>query len=417
MNTKISIRISRAIIGMVFALQVLASPASLQTVQAARGYQAVNYKMNGRQAFAGYDDGEQTLTLTVTQDEIANLTTLFFAYSFPDPNDSNLRIVVLGEEGQIPNSAFSMNASSARLTLTTPDTYPVTRCVVNDETGEYSCAPTLPSTFDLAWREDGMSHEHLSSTLVETQDSQAWRTIGRAEILSAEVTGTWDGRTGTDGIGMLLDNENSTLLRETMMKSYPLLLSPSGLKARIQAAGKPMTQLNGNGAHVFLEREGLNGFLTASHDQTTNTSKLDFSYAFPDENDPEIMLLYQGSDEIPNSAFTMNSAFARLRYTTPDSYYINRCVLNIVTGYYACARASTQMMFDLTWTKDRGDSIRETRSDVLTLGSATTRSHTVFNLDGAAVSGTWKEFIEHTGTNMNGTLGNDQSVTVGQGGP
>jgi hypothetical protein len=413
MNTKIS----RAIIGIVFALQLLASPASLQTVQAASGSQAVNYKMDGRQAFAGFDDGKQTLILTVTQDEIAKFTTLFFAYSFPDPNDSNLRIVVLGEEGQIPNSAYTMSASSARLTLTTPDSYPVTRCVVNDETGEYSCAPTLPSTFDLVWGEDGIRYEHLTSTLVETLDSLAWRTIGRAELLSAEVTGTWDGRTVTDGIGTLLDNKNSTLLRETMMKSYPPILSPSGLKARIEAAGEPMTQLNGNSAHVFLDGEGLNGFLTASHDQTTNTSNLDFSYAFPDKNDPEIMLLYQGNNEIPNSAFTMNSAFARLSYTTPDSYYVNRCVLNIVTGYYACARANTHMTFDLTWTKDNSRSIRETRSYVLTQGSVTTRSHTVFNMVGAAVSGTWQEFIEHTGTNMNGTLLNDQSVTVDQASP
>ena len=60
------------------------------------------------------DEGDRYAFLTATRDEIADATSLSFAYRFPDPTEANWYVLVIGDEGQIPNSAFTLTSAPAR---------------------------------------------------------------------------------------------------------------------------------------------------------------------------------------------------------------------------------------------------------------------------------------------------------------
>lgn len=166
-------------------------------------------------------------------------------------------------------------------------------------------------------------------------------------------------------------------------------------------------RVNGLSADALLNAAGdVNGLLTASRDDLTNTSALDFAYAFPHPTNPDIFVFIQGAGAIPNSGLTISSTSAHLAVTT--SFEVTRCELNIVTSEQTCA-ATTAKTFDLTWTQDSFSSTFEKVNRITTFGPTTTRFHGSFALVSATVGGTWDAY---SNPDMTGNLLDSQSKTV-----
>jgi len=392
-------------------LTLLAAQTRVEAAQPSKGGSATNSKVSGKSAAFQLDDGERFASLTVTRDAIANTTSLSFGYRFADPGDPNRSILTLGD-GEIPNSAFSITSNSARLTVTTPASYPVTRCVVNNETGEASCSPAAPSTFDLAWVGDGSFSFHQIGNRVETTGQFLARVGVRFDEASASVSGTWDGHSAQNLTGFLTDSENATLLREIRMPANarfpnaanPLFLTLSAAHARVPAPPVPMTKVRLRDAFGYLTDAGLNGFVSVVIDEVANTTTLSFSYAFPDPSNPAATLLYQGEGAIPESAFITTAASGHLAVTTPSSFPILRCVIVGVIGEFTCATSTAPVTFDLAWIKDGVGSVRETTTTTETSGSVTTKGHRQFNQSTAVMSGTWRDMNVHSGARVTGLL-------------
>lgn len=181
--------------------------------------------------------------------------------------------------------------------------------------------------------------------------------------------------------------------------------------------GAPGTtiRVNGRSASMFLvDGDGTNGFLNVGEDQIANTVALDFSYGTPHPIDPDLFLLVQGAGEIPNSAFTITPnptsahfASGHLAVTTPDSYFVNQCVLNLVTAEYVC-EAGPPVTFDLTWVKNGIGTVREQLHRHETFGPFTTTFHGAYTSVTATVNGTWDGF---TSAGMAGDLLDTQGRT------
>jgi hypothetical protein len=174
-------------------------------------------KMNGRFAFVNLVDGDTLGYVNVSRDQIANTSALDFGYASPDPTDPTFFIFIQGA-GAIPNGAFTITATSAHLLVTTP--FPATRCVVNRETLESTCAPTA-STFDLTWTSSGIDSVYEKTKRIETIGPITTRFEGEFVLLGATVTGTWDGHTATEMSGNLADTRSKTIIREITMTTSP----------------------------------------------------------------------------------------------------------------------------------------------------------------------------------------------------
>ena len=406
---------SSSLFGVTLVLALGWWPSSVAPVRRAEGGQATQVRADGRSALLLIDEVDRFASLTVTRDEIADATFLAFAYRFPDPTEANWSVLVIADEGQIPNNAFTVTSASAHLALTTPDSYVVTRCRVNDETGESTCAPAGPGTFDLTWTADGYRTLREHSTLVEVLGPTSTRVHGRREEVSATVTGTYDGRAATNAGGLLSDSENATLFREATIAAN---LRQVGLLSRhpdAEAGQLQRSRTNGRDAFSFLAGDGLNGFVSVLRDEIAHTTLLTFGYAFPYPGDPSATLVFQGQGEIPNDAFTISSSAARLKVTTPDTFAVLRCVITGVVGgggTVTCQPASSPVTFDLTWNVDGFGTLRETAAVVETVGPITTRSQRQFNRLSAVAAGMWIDDEVHSGTQMTGSLTNFQNATI-----
>ena len=159
-------------------------------------------------------------------------------------------------------------------------------------------------------------------------------------------------------------------------------------------------RMNGLSSDTFLfdADTNTNGFLNVGRDEIAGTTQLDFSYATPDTVNLEIVYLIQGSGEIPNSAFTINSTTAHLTVTTP--FPSHSCVVNFVTAEYDCDPGPA-ITFDLTWTKDGYASIHEKTQRSETFGPLTTKFKGEYESVSAKVNGTW---TGHTASDLFGNL-------------
>jgi len=159
-------------------------------------------------------------------------------------------------------------------------------------------------------------------------------------------------------------------------------------------------RVNGLSADTFLfdgETE-THGFLNVSRDEIANTTSIDFTYATPDPDDPEIVILIQAAGEIPNGAFTISSTEAHLAVTT--TFPINRCVVNFVTAVFDCD-PGTPITFDLTWARNGIGSVLQRAQRTETFGPVTTRFKGDYQSWTATVNGTW---TGHTALDMLGNL-------------
>jgi hypothetical protein len=188
---------------------------------------------------------------------------------------------------------------------------------------------------------------------------------------------------------------------------FPLSASQASVETTQAPNGAKVTKIRVNGrfAFAFLNDGDTNGFLNASKDQITDTSALDFGYAFPDPAHPDFVILIQGAGEIPNSAFTLTTTTAHLAVTTP--FEVIRCDLNTIDGTYVC-NPTTPITFDVTWTLDGFGTIFEKTKSTQTFGPVSTKFHGEFSRLTATVNETWDG---HTNTDGIGDLQDSQNVT------
>ena len=189
----------------------------------------------------------------------------------------------------------------------------------------------------------------------------------------------------------------------------PGLSSTSQSLVESSPSNSSVTKIRVNGLSAFAllhdSTTGTNGFLTASKDQITDTSALDFAYATPSTTDPNVIILTQGAGEIPNSSFAVTADSATLDVV---GFPTTRCEVNQETGDFACA-AGDPISLDLTWTADGFMRIHEKCHRTEVFGPVTTKIVGEFDQRSALVDGTWNG---HSGTNMNGELFDTQSRSV-----
>jgi hypothetical protein len=163
-------------------------------------------------------DGDTNGGLFASRDEVTNTSSLQFSYASPDPTDSNLVILIQGV-GEIPNSSFQITRTAAHLAVTTP--FPVTKCIVNLTTGDFTCEPGTPRTFDLTWTKNGLGSVSERSVRVETFGPVTTKIQGEYQILLATVRGIWDGHLANGVRADLLDSQSKTMFREVTVKMRP----------------------------------------------------------------------------------------------------------------------------------------------------------------------------------------------------
>ncbi len=173
---------------------------------------------------------------------------------------------------------------------------------------------------------------------------------------------------------------------------------------------KTVTEIRVNGRSVFaalLDAQGTNGFLAATEDQIAHTFGLDFSWATPDATNPDLAILYQGAGEIPAGAFTYSNTTAQLNLSTPASYPVTRCEINLNDGTFTCA-PSGPLSFAMTWAVNGFGQVEEKIKRKEIMGPVTTKVTAEFTMRTANVNGTWGG---RSSPNLNGDLTDSNSKT------
>lgn len=159
-------------------------------------------------------------------------------------------------------------------------------------------------------------------------------------------------------------------------------------------------------SHSMAKKRTMERYSPIKDDEITNTSAMDFSYAFPHPIDPDLVILLQGAGEIPNSALTITTTAAHLAVTTP--FPILRCVVSLSTGEFTCG-FTTSITFDLTWTANGFIQVHEKVKREETVGPVTSKLQGEYDQRSARVTGTWDG---HPATNVLGNLIDTRSTTA-----
>ncbi|HSO34352.1 MAG TPA: hypothetical protein VLT33_17570 [Labilithrix sp.] len=192
------------------------------TAQAASGNspKTTKIKVNGRSAFTFLvDDLGTNGFLTVTQDQIANTFALDFSYASPDPTNPDFFILFQGA-GPIPNAAVTYSGTSTHLALTTPPSYEINRCVINNVDGTFTCASSGPLAFDLTWTQNKLGSVHEKTIRTETLGPVTTKINAEYTTLTAGVTGTFAGHVATNLSGELTDSQSATSIREITLNRH-----------------------------------------------------------------------------------------------------------------------------------------------------------------------------------------------------
>jgi hypothetical protein len=194
------------------------SQAQVEKSQSTNGSTVTRIRTHGRVADVILSDGSYNGFLSVSRDDITGTTALDFSFATRSPDDPNIAFFWSGV-GEIPNSAFTINAtgSSAHLEVTTP--FPVTRCDVNFKTGAIVCTPSAPMSFDLTWVQNDFITTFERTERLTTFGPVTEHFSGAFSLVTASVSGTWDRHTMTDGNGDLLDSRGNTVEREIAIKA------------------------------------------------------------------------------------------------------------------------------------------------------------------------------------------------------
>jgi hypothetical protein len=154
--------------------------------------------------------------LQVSRDELNNTTAIDFSYA--TPTSDPILILITQGAGTIPNSAYTQTDTVAHLTLaTTP--FPLTRCTVNTDTGEFTCVTGGPSiAWNLTWQANGFQIIEQFTRRKEILGPLTTKFKGDFTERSAVINGTWNGNTAVNLSGHLTDTQGTTITREITME-------------------------------------------------------------------------------------------------------------------------------------------------------------------------------------------------------
>jgi hypothetical protein len=220
MNTRMKSPSVIAMLGAALLLPIPASRAGVEKAQSGNGGTVTRIRTNGHVAQANLSDGGANGYLLASRDLVSGTSALDFSYAAINPENPDIIFLWQGA-GEIPNSAFTNapNWGSARLAVTTP--FPVIRFEINQATSEITSTPWPPVTFELTWVPNGFftSVDHVES--VQSFGPVKRHFQGTSSVVSASVSGTWDGHTQTNGSGNLQDTKNNTVEREILVEPNP----------------------------------------------------------------------------------------------------------------------------------------------------------------------------------------------------
>lgn len=170
--------------------------------------------VNGRSATAALLDAQGTNGfLAATEDQVANTFALDFSWATPDPNNPLIAILYQGA-GEIPAGALTFTNTSVHLALTTPVDYPVIRCEVDLDVGSSTCAPSAPLTFNMTWTQNGFGRIEEKTKRKEIMGPVTTKINAEFVTVTANVNGTWGGRSFPNLGGEITDSESKTYIRE-----------------------------------------------------------------------------------------------------------------------------------------------------------------------------------------------------------
>jgi hypothetical protein len=206
-------------------------------------------------------------------------------------------------------------------------------------------------------------------------------------------------------------NAKSKFQSTAMLLGASLLLISPASRADVEATQAPngvkvtKIKVNGRFAYALLNDGETKGFLNASKDEITNTSALDFAYAYPNPANSDFVVLVQGAGEIPNSAFTITATSAGLSVTTP--FPIIRCDVNLIDASFFCDY-TTPSTFEVTWTADGFGSVVERTQRTETFGPVSIRSQGEYTERSATVNQKWDG---HFNADATGNLLDTRGIT------
>lgn len=170
--------------------------------------------VNGRSATAALLDAQGTNGfLAATEDQVANTFALDFSWATPDPNNPLLAILYQGA-GAIPAGALTFTNTSVHLALTTPADYSVIRCEVDLDLGTSICAPSAPLVFDMTWTQNGFGRIEEKLKRKEVLGPVTTKINAEFVTVTANINGTWGGRSFPNLGGEITDSESKTYIRE-----------------------------------------------------------------------------------------------------------------------------------------------------------------------------------------------------------
>lgn len=205
---------------LLIAAQATTALAGVEKAVGPKGERVTQIRSSGQGTFANlFDPATQSSGfLSVMRDAVAGTTTLDFSWVTPFP--AHPRYVVLFQgAGMIPDGAFVVDRSGARLSVSTP--YDTLRCVVDTEVGHFECASGPAQAFELTWTRNGVESEWLQEVREYRLGPLVVRSRGEFEQRAASVTGRFGGLPLDGALGSLIDTKGTMVQRELSIKVAP----------------------------------------------------------------------------------------------------------------------------------------------------------------------------------------------------
>lgn len=202
---------------LLIAAQATSARAGVETRVGDAGERVTNIRSSGRSAFANlfHPASQSSGFLFVMRDIVGDTTSLDFSWVTPVPADPR-HVVLFQGSGVIPNDAFAIDRSGARLAVVTP--FETLRCVVDIEDVGFDCTRGPALAFELTWVRSGIETEWLQQVSEVRIGPLVVRTSGQFERRAAPVTGHFGGLPTDGPMGALIDTQGGTLAREVSMR-------------------------------------------------------------------------------------------------------------------------------------------------------------------------------------------------------
>lgn len=183
------------------------------TSTTAQNATTTHFVANGNGADGFITDGNNGGFMTVDENLSNGVRTviLSFALTFPDPLDGTRYTQKTGT-GNIPSSNFTSSLNTGTLVTTT--TFYVDECTYSTITGLIGCVQSAPVSFNLTWTKNNLASFSSHGTNDNTFGCITISNTGSFTGVSANIAGTWAGKTSTNDQGTLHDSHQTSVTRD-----------------------------------------------------------------------------------------------------------------------------------------------------------------------------------------------------------